>query len=251
MDLELEIVCTSVIGNIRTNNEDNFYFDGTFLPMINNGTDKKIIKRINTDRSHCFIVFDGMGGESYGEKAAYLATTCFSNEFKNKSSLEPKKFLIESCYKMNDVICKEQEKDRCSMGTTMAGLYFIHDDVYICNLGDSKIYRFSNNELKQLSVSHVVPIVSFNPKMKPALTQNLGIPEEEMKLEPFIDQVNCRQGDIYLICSDGLTDMISDEEISDILCKNDSISGKLENMMELALKHGGKDNITIILGKVL
>jgi len=251
MDLELEIMCTSVIGNIRTNNEDNFYFDGDYLPMINNGTEKKLIKRFKTNQSHCFVVFDGMGGESYGEKAAYLATICFNKDFKNKKELKPKDFLIESCYEMNDVICKEQKNDKCSMGTTMAGLYFIHDNVYVCNLGDSKIYKFSNNKLKQLSVSHVVPVITSNPKIKPALTQNLGIPEEEMKIEPYIDQINCNHGDIYLICSDGLTDMISDEEISDILSMNISISVKLENMKELALKHGGRDNITIILGIVL
>ena len=149
---------------------------------------------------------------------------------------------------MNDKICEEHEKDKCYMGTPAAILYFYFEKVYICNVGDSRIYQIKNGNIMQLSKDHVVNIV--NEKTKPALTQNLGIPEEEMKIEPYISKCNCNMGDKFLICSDGLTDMVSEEAILQIVNQHKNVKEIVEELLETALENGGKDNTTIIVCEV-
>ena len=85
---------------------------------------------------------------------------------------------------------------------------------------------------------------------KPGLTQFLGIEEEEYIIEPHIIELKLKSKDLYLLCSDGLTDMCSEEEITEILDKKDSLKIKTRQLAEAALNHGGRDNITIILCQI-
>ena len=113
------------------------------------------------------------------------------------------------------------------------------------NLGDSRIYQISSEgKLGQLSLDHVLGGGRFG---KPPLTQYLGIPEESMGLEPTIVPQKAEIGTRYLICSDGITDMLSDGEIADILTREISVSETVELLVERALIKGGRDNITVIL----
>ena len=129
--------------------------------------------------------------------------------------------------------------------TTAAMLAFGKENVYSCNLGDSRIYQISSEgKLGQLSLDHVLGGGRFG---KPPLTQYLGIPEESMGLEPTIVPQKAEIGTRYLICSDGITDMLSDGEIADILTREISVSETVELLVERALIKGGRDNITVIL----
>ena len=248
MSLKLNIAGVSNIGKIRTNNEDNFYFDGEIMPMYNNGTKEILYKELDNNRPICLGVFDGMGGESKGEMASYYATETFKEEVKNILWEMPEEFLLKTCFQMNKKICEEQEKDKCYMGTTAAILYFYFEKVYICNVGDSRIYQIKNSNIMQVSKDHVVNIV--NEKTKPALTQNLGIPEEEMRIEPYISKCNCNKGDKFLICSDGLTDMVAEETILQIVTQPKDVKEIVNELLNTALNNGGKDNTTIIVCEV-
>ena len=84
---------------------------------------------------------------------------------------------------------------------------------------------------------------------KPPLSQNLGIPPDELKIEPYVAKGQYYDGDVYLICSDGLTDMVSEEEIADTLSGRGILEAQ-KRLLNAALDNGGKDNITIILCKV-
>ena len=105
---------------------------------------------------------------------------------------------------------------------------------------------FDGDELKQLSVDHV-SVSAFG--MKPPLSQNLGIPPTEMIIDPYLLELPYKDNDLYLICSDGLTDMVKNEEIAEIL-KNELPGDAIESLLSKALKAGGRDNITIILCKI-
>ena len=129
---------------------------------------------------------------------------------------------------------------------------FLQRTRYLCNIGDSKAFHFDGEKLEQISVDHCA--ATFYGE-KPPLSQNLGIPPAEMMIEPHYARGYYHAGDIYLLCSDGLTDMVSIEEIAKILTEtaaggNTDVSNAAEKLLQKALDNGGRDNITIILCRV-
>ena len=263
--------CCSHIGKRRSMNQDNFCCNGKYMREtagavkildITDGTgedgvgdnmavstakaDKQfpISGCVEKDGTHLFAVFDGMGGEERGEKAAQIAAECAA---KFTVRTEPIEDLKRFCREANEEICRyAMENDIPSMGTTAAILLFTEQEIYLCNIGDSKVFRISGGETEQISIDDYVA-VSFGKK--PALSQNLGIPAAEMLIEPHLAKGQYHDGDIYLLCSDGLTDMIEPHEIGRILRETEfeKAAGKL---LDAALENGGTDNITIILCRV-
>ena len=188
-----------------------------------------------------FGIFDGMGGEECGEIASYIAA-------KEASTIPIKKdgvsTLTDYCKQANTKICEYTENNAISsMGTTAAMLLCSKDEITLCNIGDSKVFRFANGELEQISKDHVV-ISVFGTK--PPLSQNLGIPPDQLLIEPYLSRGIYKNGDKYLICSDGLTDMLTLEEIKELLASQ-NIKDSASNLVDRALKNGGKDNVTVIL----
>lgn len=186
-------------------------------------------------------VFDGMGGEERGEMASLITANTASQTLIGK---EPAKDLAAFCIKANERICTFAANNGISsMGTTAAALVFSRKKVFLCNIGDSKIFRFSHGALEQISFDHLAPSAH---GVKPPLSQSLGIPPSEFAIEPYFAQGECVDNDMYLICSDGLTDMLSSDEISVIL-RTTAFEDTVAKLMQQALDRGGKDNITIIL----
>ena len=134
-----------------------------------------------------------------------------------------------------------------TMGSTLAGLLLEKGNAYSFNLGDSRVYLLRNRELKQISIDHVDSRAFFKKNTKPSLTQHLGIDEEEFLVEPSISRLELQAGDRYMLCSDGLTDMVSDEQIKDLLEKAESASNAVRKLIDTALDNGGRDNITVIV----
>lgn len=253
MIYKLEAACGCNTGKIRTNNEDNLYFNGKCLRENNNGLKRAIYMEELLKPGFCVAVFDGMGGENYGEAASYAAAEALRNTERSLSQffIPEKQYLNELCSKINDEVVMAARKRRTNrMGTTMVALYFSLRFVYVCNLGDSRAYRLRGNELMQISQDHVEKNPLFdregNPRKAP-LTQHLGIDPEEMLIEPFIAKGELRRGDQYLLCSDGLTDMVSNLEIYDIMKRYEYADECVDALIQLALDKGGKDNITAIL----
>ena len=172
----------------------------------------------------------------------------FYEENRRSLKKEPVAFLTGACENMNEAVCR-YSRENCinSMGTTMALLSFSEKAIYACNLGDSRIYRHFQGKLRQISTDHVI-----GGKMlgKAPLTQYLGFQEENMALEPSIVEIGYQTGSSYLICSDGVTDMLSDEEIREILGKNSTAEEKVEELLEMALAKGGRDNVTMVLAQI-
>ena len=149
---------------------------------------------------------------------------------------------------MNQAVCSYSEENKIrSMGTTAAVLGFGKDMIYACNLGDSRIYQSYDGQFRQISVDHVLSSVKFG---KAPLTQYVGIPEESMSLDPSIAVYLPNKGARYLLCSDGMTDMLSDGEIADIMAREISVRETVEILLERALSKGGRDNVTIVLCEV-
>lgn len=265
----LSAACSCHHGRVRENNEDNLYFNGEILPLVHMETKETLSLERNMDESLCFAVFDGMGGEQNGEEASYLTAQVCRERMPGLADKEnPADILCQVLMEANERICRRtREKRLRRMGSTAALLFFDRKQVWICNIGDSRIYRLRGREFIQCSVDHTdrALVKRQGGHRKPYLTQHLGIFPEEMRIEPYCTVRDVRGGDIYLICSDGLTDMLTDEEIGEIFLdfQGSSTEGKpesrhrknsmvkvAEQLRDAALERGGRDNITVQVIKI-
>lgn len=254
MQFELEAACFCTIGRVRKNNEDNFYFDQQILEEDNTGLNTPLYLR-SAIGTVCFAVFDGMGGHADGQTASYLAARAFQRDC---AAAEPSEVLSEEFFSntvthMNDAVCMEGKQRNNNMGTTAVILGFCGESAYLCNVGDSRAYRFRQGQIVQISMDHVEMI---QPSLtvrhgKPRLSQCIGIPSEQLLLEPYLAQSLIKSGDIFLLCSDGLSDLVMLDEISNVLSGGQHLSDCVCTLIELALDYGGKDNITAIVIRIL
>lgn len=244
MHYKIHYSCLTHIGNIRRINQDNFICDGQYLNTSDAPMTFPLRGTKNSDDMPIFGIFDGMGGEECGEIAAFIAS---KKAAEIQVGDDVAADLFRFCYKANEDICDYAIQNNVSaMGTTAALLAFTDKKITLCNIGDSKIFRFCNGILEQISQDHIT-VSAFG--IKPPLSQNLGIPPDELIIDPYLAQGDYNDGDIYLICSDGLTDMISTGEITEILI-SEPIEKAITQLLEKALANGGKDNTTIILCKI-
>lgn len=253
MKFSIEAACGCNNGKKRANNEDNFFFNNTTLMLEHNGLRNAIYMDGPIKRGLTFAVFDGMGGENFGEVASFSAANCLKTEEKNNKNVfvAKKRHLKEVCNKMNNAVyLAAQAQSTEHMGTTMVAFCFTPNHVFACNIGDSRAYRFRNGELLQLSQDHIERRPEGNSKKAP-LSQYLGMDPKEIVIEPYIIKGELKRNDIYLLCSDGLTDMVSSVDICDILLNQETATACVEVLMKTALENGGRDNITVIVCKIM
>ncbi|MCI8489807.1 MAG: serine/threonine-protein phosphatase [Lachnospiraceae bacterium] len=252
MGFQIEAACISHMGRIRGNNEDNFYFNGQSLMAEHESMPEPVTGVFSSSEKIAVAVFDGMGGENAGETASYAAAEAFRKICRQTKI--SKTGLLQMMRTLNVQVCKKAEEEKLGqIGTTATILYFYADYAYIANVGDSPAYILRNGRLKQISEKHTneeLLRLSGLKNRTPALTQFLGIAEEELYLEPYLAGVELEAGDICLLCSDGLTDMVTKENIQAILSNHMSSRHMVTTLLETALQHGGRDNITIICCRV-
>ena len=205
-------------------------------------------------RGEVFVaVMDGMGGESFGECASFAAAESLkSAERRLRSFFVPeKRFLEDTVQRLNEaVVSKTKELQTDHMGSTLAMLYFTRNQVYSCNLGDSRTFRLRDGEFQQLSRDHVERHAHPGEE-KARLSQYLGIDPEEYLIEPHIAKGDLKRGDRYLICSDGITDMLSNLEIVGIFLSAEDSEACVQKLIDAALEKGGRDNATAIVCRIL
>lgn len=244
MSYRIHYTCVSHPGKVRQINQDNFICNGQYMPLANNDISFPLQGSCNVSDSPLFGVFDGMGGEQHGEVAALIAARHAAVLTPHRDGIETLRFF---CQKANHFICNYSvEKGVTSTGTTAAMLLFTKKNLCLCNIGDSRIFRFREGTLEQLSVDHLC-VAPFG--VKPPLSQNLGISPKEMRIDPYFQKFSYSPEDLYLICSDGLTDMVTNEKISEIL-SSAPLDSATTQLLDLALENGGKDNTTLILCRI-
>ncbi len=247
----IRVAIETDVGCVREQNEDFFgYF------QLNNDT-------------VLFIVCDGMGGHEAGEVAAKIAVQSFLHYFANhKEAVEsPLKHLKKAFNYANEQILKAAEADpkKRGMGTTAAVAIIQHQNkqqqAFYGHIGDSRIYWFHQNTLKRLTKDHsyVQMLIDQNiiteeesryHPQRHLITQALGL---ETKIEPEIatKPLILSPGDQLLLCTDGLINLVEDQEIAEVLRqKHWSEEQKVQTLIHLAKERGGYDNITIILAAV-
>lgn len=212
-----------------------------------------------------FIVADGLGGHQAGEVASKEAIEIFINHFHSlvKEYGHPKtlksfeQYLLKSFYASNSEIflLGQQHSLLRGMGTTFSLLSFFKKKSVVLHVGDSRIYRYRRRVLEQLSDDHLC-IRPFDPRSgeqehnsKGFLTKALGTSET---LLPQLCMLPWQEDDFFLICSDGLSDLLSDKEIAEVLSRETlRLEEKVRLLVHLAKSHGGQDNITVLLVNML
>ncbi len=214
------------------------------------------------------VIADGMGGYKAGEVASAIAGMLVLERVRaglpalgsNGSPEAVGKLLRECISEANaPIFTTAQQDDQCQgMGTTVVATLFYNNRVIIAHVGDSRIYRFKNNELSQMTVDHslmqeLIDRGFYTPEEAAAntprnlVTRALGI-EDSVQVDIRDEKVD--PGDIFLLCSDGLNDMVSDEEIRLTLSKySANLVSAAHELVRLANANGGKDNISVVLAR--
>ena len=256
--LRANVCAVTHAGRIRKENEDNYDLNGR---MTSTGDLRKgsAFVQSMTEPFH-LSVCDGMGGESYGELASGIAVETIAAHTSNVyESGEDFSFAVANCIDdANQRICEEITARGKRMGTTLAAIYAVKGKVICANIGDTRVYHYSKGILEQISFDHthaqtIVDAgqvsqdnISQIPDAK-RLTKHLGVFPEEGGLSPNISVIDdVDDGDIILLCSDGLTDMLDDSEITEILSNGESAQSVAGKLIRRALEKGGKDNITVM-----
>lgn len=252
--LNLQAACGCNQGKKRNNNEDNFYFNGRYMSTDNHGLSEIWTEEVSLRNDSFFCVFDGMGGGDFGEIASYTAAKK-TEEFLaidthiNPCDITPS--LDHMCQSINEAVFREGGNlGTARMGSTLVGLYFHAGQVWVCNLGDSRCYLFRNGRMKQISEDHTDE--SFMKEngitgRKPYLTQYLGIEPDEMLIVPSIKSCYVERGDRFLLCSDGVTDMVEEQQICNLMAGHVHSEECVSALIEASLYEGGKDNITVMI----
>ena len=230
------------IGLKRKKNEDAFF--------------------ISPDQLFC-LAADGIGGAAAGATASKIFTESTIETFSGTPNWSSKeiKHRVQNAFRLANANILEhvnQNPDHKGMGCTAELLAFSDEGFIIGHIGDSRTYCLRNQRLEQLTKDHTIVqqqvdaglITKDRIKQHPlrnVIYRSLGLTKE---IEFDVLKGEALSEDLFLLCSDGLTDMVPDDQIRDILCSNVDIDDKVDNLINAAKSAGGKDNITVVLAAV-
>jgi PPM family protein phosphatase len=240
--LKKQYIGNTDTGKVRTNNEDAFMIDA--------------------ENGYC-LVADGMGGAAAGEMASQFFAETAADVLNGAGSLSEQQLAesIQNVFQQaNDRILNhvEQFPEHKGMGCTAELLAFTDDGFVLGHMGDSRTYRLRDGHFKQLTKDHSLVqeqidqgIITLEQarlhRMRNIILRAVGV-HPSLALDTLRGRIFA--GDIFLLCSDGLTDLVTDEEIVEILITGSTLSAKARQLIELANLIGGKDNVTVVLAEV-
>lgn len=257
MTMTVESAVVSHEGRIRENNEDNFFLNGVYKK--NTDTNREQMEMIKKGDRFLFSVCDGMGGEDYGELASFCTVRTMKELWRGKITFE--QFLNAT---VTNIRVELQETSSEDSGTTATILLLKNEYAQLFHIGDSRMYLFRKNLLLQVSKDHTHTQLMIDHgildagearihKGRHTLTRYIGL-DMELSADDFYrpEPLKLSRGDIFLLCSDGLTDMLTDDVIETCIrdCQKKNAKILAKTLVKLALEAGGKDNITCLIVKI-
>jgi PPM family protein phosphatase len=253
LPVQVEFGALSHIGKIREKNQDHFLVTriGRSLNVIATNLPAIDLPQLDEDFGYGMVVADGMGGMAAGERASILAIqTGMKLVFESprwalKIDENEMQQLInrmkEYFQKVDETLIRETYSDPrlMGMGTTLTVAYSVGTNLFIVHAGDSRAYLFRDGQLRQLTRDHALPGA---PNV---LTNFAGGPY--LGITPEIATASLLDGDRLLLCSDGLSKMVSDAEVAEILEDLIPPQPAAQALVDRALEHGGRDNVTVVL----
>ena len=240
-------------------------------------SDKGLKRTLNEDTVICdpdhgiFLVADGMGGENYGEVASQLASEKFFQSIlpfiEDEEATIPFEHTEKGHYFISALLCAAEaantaviefaaeNKSHRGMGSTLTGIVYHENHFYVIHIGDSRLYRIRKECMEQITVDHT--------RVQEMVNKNLITPDEarfhpqrniitrcvgrESQFQPDVFSIEFDEKDIFLICSDGLYDMVDDEHILRIVVQSENFEQACKKLVKTANENGGKDNISVVL----
>ena len=252
-------------GNIRENNEDNFHIHDTYAE-IEEADAGCAYRKSSSDDYQIYAVCDGMGGGDYGEAAAYAVVSNLNRlqSLMKARGKAPPSERIKSFLGEMSATCREtaDEIDPGGIGggCALCMVCISKKHIYIANAGDSRIYLWQNKKITQLTYDHTYAqllysngeiskeSVADHPQNN-VLVQYMGMPED-YRFDPYVSEpFKIRKGDMFILCSDGLTDMVGDEAIAEKLSLPGDPADICKSLVCEALANGGSDNVTVMVVK--
>src|SRR3954453_20514223 len=220
------------VGRQRHSNEDNFY-----------------------DRPPLFAVADGMGGAQAGEVASEMAIDQFIQERDTNAAAEQQLEQIAKAANRKIWDVAQSDSRRAGMGTTLTAAMVDGQHVAVGHVGDSRLYLFREGELERMTRDHslveefvrqgkLTPEQAEKHPQRSVITRALG-PEGDVEVDTF--RIAARDGDVYLLCSDGLSGMVSDDVLASIMGGGGPLDAMAKALIDAANENGGRDNITAVL----
>jgi protein phosphatase len=270
--VQVDLAALSHRGNVRPNNEDHYLvvrFDRNLQTLLTNLAEGHIPHRF-AEVGYGLLVADGMGGMAAGEIASQVAVSTLVNLVlhmpdwimrTDEPQAEELSRRMGELFRQVDAVLREHSRadpSLCGMGTTMSLVCTIGPDLFLGHVGDSRAYLLRRGELTQLTHDHTLvrelaergaiePQEAAGHQMRHVLTRFLG--GGAAKIEADLQRLELADGDQVLLCTDGLTDMVDDDTIGTMLRGGASAQQACDRLVERALKNGGRDNVTVVLGR--
>lgn len=236
--------CITDVGQRRTMNQDFVFRSDESVGNLPN----------------LFIVADGMGGHKAGDYASHYTVETLVESIREDQEKNPIKIIRKAIEKANEKVLEKSLSDEglAGMGTTVVVATVIGHYLYVANVGDSRLYLITD-KITQITKDHslveeMVRIGEINREQarnhpdKNIITRAVGV-RRDIKIDFF--DVRLGRGDLILMCSDGLSNMLEDSEIEEIVKKGGELSEIASELVRMANQNGGKDNIAVVLAEPL
>ena len=270
--IQVEFAALSHPGKVRSNNEDHYLITrmGRTFEYLGTNMPSGTLPDLVDEYAYGMVVADGMGGLAAGEEASRLAIrngvelVLNSPIWATRLDDEAVRLLIDrmrsSFHKVDSVVIDQAgaSSQHHGMGTTLTLAYIIDTSAFIVHVGDSRVYRFRRGKLDQITRDHtyahqlmragqIGPEEARVHAKRHVLTNYVGGPASGV--EPEVSTIRLEDDDFLLLCSDGLTEMVSDDLIARTLESAGALDQTAQALVDLALEAGGRDNVTVVLGR--
>lgn len=240
----METYCQTDVGLKRNSNQDFVY-----------ASDQKVGRLPSL-----LIVADGMGGHAAGDLASRVCVEAAVSSIEGSGQTETIPILAEAVQKANRAVLKKaaEKPEYAGMGTTIVAAVIDGNTLYVANVGDSRLYLIDDDRIDQITLDHslvaemvrsgrISPEQMRNHPEKNIITRAVG-GEENVEVDFF--DVGLHKGDVVLLCSDGLTNMVEDEQIFRIVRREKTLRDAGQKLISAANSAGGRDNISVVLARL-
>lgn len=270
--VKVDVYALSDQGHVRTNNEDHYMVVrlARVLETVFSNLTESQPGDLFEETGYAMVVADGLGGEAAGEiasrEAIYnllalaLQTPDWQFRWGDKEERTLQRRMTDRFRDVNAALLQLAAADPAlaGMSTTMTVAVTSGNSLVVTHIGDSRAYLLHDGKLEKLTRDHTLaqrliddgihdPNDDLLRGLRNVLMQALG--SKESKVEPDCQLHSLEEGDQLLLCTDGLTDMVDDEVIESVLNRGDSAQAECQNLLNLALSNGGKDNVTMVVAR--
>jgi serine/threonine protein phosphatase PrpC len=269
--VEVDFGALSHVGKVRKNNEDHYLVARRrrSMSVLESNLPEGYLPD-SVDDAYVMFVADGLGGEASGELASMLALrTAWDlslSEIKwtlklGEREVEEAREKVDLYFRLIDraLIQEGRAKPQTTgMGTTLTLVYTVGSNAFVCHVGDSRVYLYRGGALRQVTRDHTVaqrlvdagvvtPGAIAASSFRNMLTNCIGCSKEGVDVD--VSHIRLEDGDRLLLCSDGLTDMVKEDSISEVLNAYVDLQDTAQALVDRALDKGGKDNVTVVLAR--